>query len=54
MSLPEYLLSPDEGPPDFMCHLCGDCKPADDLALEARAQYQWAVCTRCWAEVQEA
>lgn len=53
MSLPDNMLDPPEGPADFTCHICGDTKPFDDLEPRARTQYEYAVCTKCWQEVEE-
>ena len=49
----DYLLDPPDPCTDFYCMLCGTMKPLDDLAPQARAQYDYAVCTRCWEEVNE-
>ena len=52
MSLPDHMLEA-EGMPDFTCHICGDVKPYDDLEPRARTQYEYAVCTKCWQDVEE-
>ena len=49
MSLPDRMLEPDSER-EFICHLCGDVKPMDDLAVEATKEYSEPVCWRCWEE----
>jgi len=54
MSLADHEIDYPDPCTDFTCHLCGDVKPIDDLAPQAKSQYEFGVCWMCWEEVEPA